>query len=507
MKSMRIWDEQSLPQDTTPPDRHNFSGLMRRPDYITYLESKINNPSVHLEITSVCNFACSYCYSSRSTRPKGFMDEALFFRIADQLPEFTKGPIALYVDGEPTLHPKFHSFVKYLNAKGITAHVASNSSTLKPEFLDLKIMITSYISASKEELAQRTKMDFDQYIKRIVDYLTRWRTADTKQSIDLRIYCQSEDFNKTEKLQPKIDFALALLEKAGFDTKAAVCGGTTFFRYESGGGKLMFGIVPIGTGGLFPGENKTTGRVPASYADDFGFCDSAWQRMVIYWDGSIALCCQALQGETRYTEPHEIRHDCLKNLWYGHRNANIFRERMKRGELILPGCKKCLSRYRTKEFYINASSYTPTYELRPGERVKFSTDKDARQMLLSGFAETPLDTAWTNNERAEFGFHSTDATSEAMSLLIDCMVFAPEQLGMNQFVDVNVNGIHTGRIHFTKTQNEIITIALPKLKNGQTGYKIQLLFSERRSPFELGLGKDVRKLGMGIHALTIVAAP
>jgi hypothetical protein len=170
-----MWAGLTLPQDDTESNLQRFRGLVRRPDYMTHLEKRMENPSVFIELTSVCNFFCSYCYSSKSIRPKGFMKEELFYRIADQLQEFADGAVAFYVDGEPTLHPKFYSFVKYLNTKKIPVHVASNASNLKPEFLDLQIKIVSYISSSKAKLAQRSKIEFEQYLSRIVDYIGKWR--------------------------------------------------------------------------------------------------------------------------------------------------------------------------------------------------------------------------------------------------------------------------------------------------------------------------------------------
>jgi organic radical activating enzyme len=399
----KMWDGQSLPSDGARLDCRGFSGMMRRPDYINYLE-KIANPSVHLELTSICNFFCSYCYSSKSVRPKGFMKEELFYHIADQLPGFAS-EVALYVDGEPTLHPKFYSFVKYLKAKEIPVHVASNASNLKFEFLDLPIKITSYISSCKEELALRTKIKFDKYIGKIIDYIDKWHNVDSSQSIDLRIYCSYEDFTDKQRQRSKMDFAIGILKTAGFDIEAADVNSEIFFRHRNGaGGVLTFSWIPIGTGGLFPGEKKFANSASIVRDMNFGFCDSAWQRMVIYWDGSVALCCQALQGETQYAEPDEIWNTSLKELWSDHPNARIFRARMKLGELILPGCKKCLSNFPNREFYINTGSYVPMYELQIGNKITFEENPEAREMLLSGFAVTPLNIAWTNNERSEFGF-------------------------------------------------------------------------------------------------------
>lgn len=507
MNLEEIWAGQQLTETDRSVDHGIFSGLMRRPDYLKHLEHMLLNPSIFIEITSNCNFFCSYCHSAKSSRPKGYMREELFRHIVDQLPSSTKNSVALYVDGEPTLHNKFKKYVSILNERNIPVHIASNGSNLRAEFLDLKMKLVTYLSTSAEEFAQRSKIDFTSYVGRISDYLREWRARGPAQSIDLRVYCPNDHLCDRRFLQPKIDFALKLLQQAGLDTAQADPNANIFFRHvNSSGGVLTFGVVPIGTGGLFPGKSERDGDASA-LRKNFGFCDSAWQRMIIYWDGSTALCCQALQGETRYAGPEDIWRTPLRDLWLNHDNAKTFRERMLRGELILPGCIKCLSRFPSREFYINGSSYTPMYEISPSEAVSFDGNPEARTMLLSGFAVMPLNIAWTNSERSEFGFRVPRDADGELALRIKCMVFAPEQLGANQFVDVKINGVLESRLALRKTQAEIYTLKLPRLVPGQDGYRVQLLFSERRSPAELGIGQDVRKLGLGIHALTIVAAP
>jgi hypothetical protein len=135
--------------------------------------------------------------------------------------------------------------------------------------------------------------------------------------------------------------------------------------------------------------------------------------------------------------------------------------------------------------------------------VKMRTFLSRIKMLLSGFAVAPMNVAWTNSERSEFAFRVPPGTEGNLSLWIDCMVFAPEQLGENQFADVKINGVSVTRLAFSKTQAERFEIRLPRLEPEEDGYMVHMLFSERRSPAELGLGKDLRRLGLGIFTLQV----
>jgi len=150
--------------DLTPPktaiDHSRFSGLMRNPEYSKYLLKQLASPSVFIEITSKCNFYCSYCNSPTSIRPKGVMEERLFQHIASQLHEITNQPVTLHIDGEPTLHPKFDDFVRQLNSLGIRVSLASNGSTLQESYYPLDMDICIYVSTSKDEFETRAKMNY-----------------------------------------------------------------------------------------------------------------------------------------------------------------------------------------------------------------------------------------------------------------------------------------------------------------------------------------------------------
>jgi len=58
---------------------------------------------VYIEITSVCNLACSFC--PPTARAKGLIKVEQFNKILDEIRPHTKY-IYLHVKGEPLLHPR-----------------------------------------------------------------------------------------------------------------------------------------------------------------------------------------------------------------------------------------------------------------------------------------------------------------------------------------------------------------------------------------------------------------
>jgi radical SAM protein with 4Fe4S-binding SPASM domain len=87
--------------------------------------------SIGIEPTTSCNLRCPECPSGlRSfTRPTGMLDEALFTLLIDQLRN-TLTYLTFYFQGEPYLHPKFLSLVKYASQANIYTATSTNAHYL-----------------------------------------------------------------------------------------------------------------------------------------------------------------------------------------------------------------------------------------------------------------------------------------------------------------------------------------------------------------------------------------
>lgn len=103
----------------------------------------LNTPfSVHIDVCSVCNYKCSFCFQADSQAMKavglkrGMMDLALFKKIVDDLKAFDQKikKIKIGNHGEPTLHPDLPEMIRYARDSG-TAEIIelfTNASKLEP---------------------------------------------------------------------------------------------------------------------------------------------------------------------------------------------------------------------------------------------------------------------------------------------------------------------------------------------------------------------------------------
>jgi MoaA/NifB/PqqE/SkfB family radical SAM enzyme len=91
---------------------------------------------VNIEITTYCNFHCSYCYTPNY--PNKHMGMGLFQQICKKhLSNKHLNEFRLNGEGEPLLHPKFWEMVAWLNLHACNISFITNGSTLTPSNCDL----------------------------------------------------------------------------------------------------------------------------------------------------------------------------------------------------------------------------------------------------------------------------------------------------------------------------------------------------------------------------------
>ena len=87
-------------------------------------------PVLQIEPANYCNVDCICCPSSRSSRPKGFMDIDLFRRIIDEASRIGVKTVFLFLHGEPMLHPRIVEMIRYVKSKGLPLHLTTNGIAL-----------------------------------------------------------------------------------------------------------------------------------------------------------------------------------------------------------------------------------------------------------------------------------------------------------------------------------------------------------------------------------------
>ena len=141
--------------------------------------------SVHIDICSICNFKCNFCFQSdpQAMKKKGYkygsMSLELFKKITDDLTKFNHRmrKVKIGLHGEPTLHPKLPEMIRYMKSKNVTdiIELFTNGSLLNPKLnkelinagLDRVNFSIEGLTSEKYKEVTGTAIDMDKFVANI----------------------------------------------------------------------------------------------------------------------------------------------------------------------------------------------------------------------------------------------------------------------------------------------------------------------------------------------------
>lgn len=276
---------------------------------------------VDLELSSVCNLKCPFCYTlseefKRKAKPT-FMDFDLFSKVVDEIGDKVFA-IRLSLRGEPTIHPRFIDAIRYARSKGIKEiSTLTNGSTLTPEFFTeameagIDWITVSFDGLHDEYERNRRPLKFDT----IYGYLHRALEIREKNG-------RFKPVIKVQTLWPAIE--------------------NDPLRYYGIMAKVsdLVAFNPL-VDCLNP---KPYDQI--EFDEDF-VCPQLYQRLVIAADGRVLLC-----ANDEYSEHiiGDARHQSVHEIWQGTALAEIRKQhRLQSGFRNVEICRKCYLPRKTKE--------------------------------------------------------------------------------------------------------------------------------------------------------------
>lgn len=238
---------------------------------------------VYLEITSVCNLACSFC--PPTLRPKQFISLEGFSERLDQIKPHTDY-IYLHVKGEPLLHPKIGELLDISHEKGFKVHITTNGTLInkkrenllnKPALRQLNFSLHSFDG----NVALRDK-DKEGYVRSILAFVKE-ATGQSKMYISLRLWNLTQDNEVNIESKRNRDLLNIIEKEFNLSYKIEE-------QIEPGGGVKIADHVYINQDYEF--------KWPALHEeedDGKGFCYGLRNQAGILADGTVIPCC--LDGE------------------------------------------------------------------------------------------------------------------------------------------------------------------------------------------------------------------
>jgi radical SAM protein with 4Fe4S-binding SPASM domain len=194
--------------------------------------------SAHIDVSSVCNYKCSFCFQADAPGMKaaglkrGFMSADMFKKIVDELCEFPEKikKIKIGNHGEPTLNPDVVQMVEYASKRACAEIVEmfTNGSKLEPKLNQgLVDAGLQRINVSLEGLSDQryyevagVRQDFQSIVAGVKDLYERKKAANS----DLKIYVKIADHAHALKKDSTEIFVLSESEKEYFhNTFGPIC--------------------------------------------------------------------------------------------------------------------------------------------------------------------------------------------------------------------------------------------------------------------------------------------
>ncbi|GAB7056659.1 MULTISPECIES: radical SAM/SPASM domain-containing protein [unclassified Paenibacillus] len=282
---------------------------------------------VYIEITSVCNLACSFC--PQTSRKANFIRPDTFNDILDQVKPHTNH-IYLHVKGEPLLHPKIDELLDACHAKGFKVNITTNGTLIhkaghkilgKPALRQMNFSLHSFDghegSTNREE-----------YLANIFSFVRE--AVEHKVIISFRLWNLDKD-NATNLEKSRNRETLAMLEKEfNLDFKIEE-------KVVPGSGVKIADRIYLNQDHEFQWPS-----LQAPEDDGKGFCHALRSHAAILVDGTVVPCCLDGEGVINLGNIHSrsfseiVEGERANNLFYG----------FSRREAVEELCRKCGYRQR-----------------------------------------------------------------------------------------------------------------------------------------------------------------
>ena len=135
---------------------------------------------IHIELTNVCNFDCTFCPKQEMTRHYEYMDFEKVCGIINEIAEYNMAEkITFHVMGEPFMHPRFFEILDYAAQLGVKTGITTNGTYLdEDQAIKLEKVTASQVNISlqtPDEESYKTRkarrMKFDEYHNRILEFI------------------------------------------------------------------------------------------------------------------------------------------------------------------------------------------------------------------------------------------------------------------------------------------------------------------------------------------------
>lgn len=272
-------------------------------------------PTVYVELTNECNLNCVMCDRGALSRKKLKMDIELFKRIIDNAAEIGVPEVKLNRFGEPLLQPLLIDMIKYAKDKDILRVYFTTNATLLTEEMARKIIASGLDS---------------------ITFSVDGGTAETYENIR-----RGARYNKVVK---NIETFARIRQELG-QKKPEIVLNTILMKDTEDEMSLVFkkwspivnkiNVIPVGKYG---NVDDRSGIDRGALKPEKRVCHHPFDRLLVFWDGSVTVCCADINGDLRVGN---ILDERLEQLWRNDKFEHIRKMLTEKQYKTIPICACC----------------------------------------------------------------------------------------------------------------------------------------------------------------------
>ena len=279
---------------------------------------------IDIEACNSCNLRCPMCYRNAFQQDnKKMISEELFNKILDECVENEIPSIKFVGRGEVLIHPKIVDMVRQVKRRGIMdSHITSNAMLLTKDVskglieAGIDNLVLSVDGVNKQTYESiRIGAVYEEVVKNILTLLElKARTGGNIPFIQVQMVCMKRTCSEA------IEF-VELWKSRGVNR-------IDLIRYKNAEGR---------EDDLNRLSTKPTVRYP---------CRQLWQRLVVFADGTVSMCCGDYQPVNRLGNVKDMT---IKEMWNGDLVSHVREYHKKHQWNEISPCDACEINAKSKD--------------------------------------------------------------------------------------------------------------------------------------------------------------
>lgn len=282
---------------------------------------------VSLELASICNMSCSYCYHNSKEVPfgKGFMGKELAHKLILECADLGVNSIKFNYRGEATLNPNYYEIVELAQrlARGSTFIDRLTNSNFKIHPKKRDEVFKGLATLTK------VKVSYDSFVKEVFEKQRTGGDHDlTTENIELF-------YNSKERIKSETRLVIqAVRTSANKDEDIAGEAKRRWPDAEISIRDMVTGRIDKDLSNL---EYKS--RDPKQRKS----CIQAHARLIIHHDGKVAPCCPAISNDLVFGNIQEYPENPIQNLFNSPQAKGLRKSLKDKTAFFKDPCKTCPS--------------------------------------------------------------------------------------------------------------------------------------------------------------------